>query len=120
MQNSVLVAVGDPRQELVHEVFDFGRREGTIVPVGVHVLFQVHVHVLEDEHHCVLCVYNVVKTYDVWMFEFFHERYFTNCGGGCAFVLVEMNFFESDYLVTCWATYFSLVNGSIGTFAEFF
>lgn len=117
MQNSVLVAVGDPGQELVHEVFYFGRGKGSVVSVCVHVLFEVHVHVLEDEHHCVFCVYNVVKTYDVWMFEFFHEGYFADSGGGSTFVVVEMDFFEGYSLVTCCVSYFSLVDGSICTFA---
>ena len=79
-------------QKLKHERFNFFGGQGGAV--CVHVLFEVFVHVFKDEHELVFGVDNVLEGDDVVVFEFFHEGDFADCGGGSAFLGIEVDFFE--------------------------
>ena len=98
VQDAVVVAEGDATQQLLHEGLDGDVVELAAVAAGVHVLFQVFVHVLEDEHEFVLGVDDVVEGNDVFVFEFFHQGDLADGGRGGAFFGVEVDFFEGDEL----------------------
>jgi hypothetical protein len=66
------VAEGDAAEELLHEGFDGDVVELATVAARVHVLFEVLVHVFEDEHELVFGVDDVVEGDDVFVLEFFH------------------------------------------------
>ncbi len=73
---------------------------------GVHVFFEVFVHVLKHEHELVLSVDNVVEGDDVFMFELFHKRDLADGGGGGAFFGVKVDFFEGNELARLAVTAF--------------
>ena len=99
VQDAVFVAEGYAAQELPHEAFDGAGFEGAARAavgrvVAVHVLFEVFVHVLEDEHEFVFGVDDVVEGDDVFMFEFFHQADLAYCRAGGAFFAVEVDLFQ--------------------------
>lgn len=98
VEDSILVAEVDAPQQLVHEGLDGGGLQRTPVAVGVHVLLQVAVHKLEDEHELVLGVDDVVEGDYVLVFQLLHERNLADRGRRRAFFRVEMDFLESDEL----------------------
>jgi hypothetical protein len=99
MEDMSLVAECNSAQELEHERFDFISREGTAV--GIHVLFEVLVHIFKYEHELVFGVDDIVEADDVVVFELLHEGDFANGGGWCAFFRVEMDLFEGDGVACC-------------------
>ena len=76
VQDAVVVAECDALQELVHKGFAGDVVESAAGAARVHVLFEVFVHVFEDEHELVFSVNHVVQRDDVFVFELFHERDF--------------------------------------------
>ena len=96
MQDAVLVAEGDAVEELVHERLDDLWFELPAIPVRVHELLEVLVHVLEDEHELVLGVNHVVEADNVLVLELLHKRDFADRSAGCALFAVEVDFFEGD------------------------
>ena len=54
------MAKGNALEELVHEGFNGDVIQLTAGAAGVHVLLEVFVHVLEDEHELVLGMYDIV------------------------------------------------------------
>ena len=49
-----------------------GGRGRSSVAVGIHVLLEISIHVLEDEHELVLGVDDIVQGEDVFVLELFH------------------------------------------------
>lgn len=74
MQDAIVMAEGDPLQELVHEGFDSDIVELAAPAAGIHVFLQVLVHIFKYEHELVLGVDDIVKGDDVFMLELFHQR----------------------------------------------
>ncbi len=79
-----------------HETADCVGVEGATLAVFVHVLFQIHLAVFEDENEFSLCMNDIVKTDDVDVFELFHEGDFADGGGWSALLCIKMDFFESN------------------------
>ena len=60
MEHPIFMAKGDTLEELVHEGFYGDVVQLAAGTAGVHVFFQVLVHIFEDEHELILGVYDVV------------------------------------------------------------
>jgi hypothetical protein len=99
VQDAVVVAKGGALQELPHEGTDDGRFERSPVAVHVHVLFQVEVHELEDEHELRLGVDDIVEADNVGMLELLHETDLADGGRGRPFLGIEMDLLERHELV---------------------
>lgn len=98
MKDSVLVTEVDTLQELIHEALDGGRLECAALAVGVHISFEVTIHILEDEHQLVLRVDDIMKCNDVLVFELLHKGYLADGGRRRAFFGVEVDFLQSNEL----------------------
>ena len=77
----------------MHERFDGDEVELATLAAGVHVLFEVLVHVLKDEHKLVFCMDDVVEGNDVFVLQLLHEGNFADGGARSAFFTVEVDFF---------------------------
>ena len=96
MQHPIRMAEVDRLQKLIHKTLNRNRRQSTSITVGIHVLFEIFIHVFENQHQLVLGVDDVVQGQDVFVLELFHERDFADGGARCAFFGIEMDFFEGD------------------------
>ena len=65
------------------------------------IVFQVTVHVVENQGQGFLVDDYFVESEDVLVVELFHETYFAHRTGWCAFGLGEGDFFQGDELVGC-------------------
>ena len=74
VEDAILVAEGDAPKELVHERLDGDIVQLPAVAIGVHVLLQVLVHVLEDEHQFVFRVDDIVEGDDALVLQLLHQR----------------------------------------------
>ena len=83
-------------EELVHEAPDSAGIKSSTIAMGIHILLQVPLAVLEDENEFGLCVDNIVEADDVYVLQFFHKRDFADGGRWSAFFRIEVNLFESD------------------------
>ena len=63
---------------------------------SIHVLLQIPVHVLKDEHEFVLGVDDIVQRNDALMFQFLHQRDLSDSRRRGPFFGIEMDFFECD------------------------
>ena len=99
----------------MHEGFDGDVVELAAGVAAVHVLFEVLVHVFEDEHEFVFGVDDIVQGDDVLVLELFHEGDFADGGARGAFFAVEVDFFERDEFAGLAVTAFEYLvgNGSI-------
>ena len=59
MQHAILVTEGNALQKLVHEGFDCQKIELAAV-AAVHEFLKILVHVFEDQHELILCVYDIM------------------------------------------------------------
>lgn len=92
------MAEGDSFQQLPHEAFDGDGVQGASIASGVHVLLQIFVHELKDQHELVLGVDDIVEGDNVFVFELLHKRYLSNGGTGSALFGVEVDFFQGNEL----------------------
>jgi len=99
MEHAVLVAERGALEQLVHEAAHSHGVEGAAVAVRVHILFEVLLAELKDEHKLGLGVDDVVQADYVGVFELFHEGYFANGGRGGALLGIEVDLLEGDDFV---------------------
>ena len=95
----------------MHEGFDRDVVQLPPVAPGVHVLFEVLVHVLEHQHEFVLRVDDIVQGDDVFVFELFHQRDLADRRRGRAFFGVEVDLFERDEFAGLAVAPFEDLNG---------
>jgi hypothetical protein len=98
VEDSVVMAEGDTAKQLVHEGFDSDGIEHAALAPGVHVLLEILVHELEDQHEFVLGVDDIVETDYVFVLKFLHKRDLTDGGARGALFRIEVDLFESDEL----------------------
>ena len=84
---------GGTLQQLEHETTDCVRVKCATVSMLIHILLEILLAIFKDQDQFRFCVYYVVETNNVDMFEFFHKRYFPNRGRWGPFFGVKMNFF---------------------------
>ncbi|KAH3671021.1 hypothetical protein OGAPHI_000732 [Ogataea philodendri] len=120
VQHSVVVTEHDSSEQLEHERLDHMGLQSTalVVPVRVHVSFQVLVQILKHKRQLVLCMYDVVQRDDVLVSELLHNGDFSN---GCrrrSFLAVEVDFLQRDKRAQSAVPAFE--NSGVRAFAEFF
>lgn len=98
VENSVLVAKGDPLQQLVHEGPDRDVVQLAAGAARVHVFLQIFIHILEHEHEFVLGVDDVMEGDDVLVLELFHQRNLTDGGRRRALLGIQMDLLEGHQL----------------------
>jgi hypothetical protein len=74
VEHAVLVAERNALEEVIHERASDVWAERATLAVGVHVLLQVLLAELEDEHELRLGVDDVVQADDVLVVELLHKR----------------------------------------------
>jgi len=115
VKNPVFVAESGSFEELVHEATDNSRVQGAAFAMGVHVLLQILLAELENEHEFCFGVDDVVEANDVDVFKLLHEGNFPDGGGWCAFFRIEVNFLQGHDLIGVLRA--ALVYGSVGALA---
>ena len=88
MEDAVVMTECDALEELVHKGFDSDVVECAAVPSGIHVFFEVLVHVLEYKHKLVFCMDHIIERHDVLMLQLLHQGDLADRGGGCSFLTV--------------------------------
>ena len=101
VQHSILVAKCCAHEKLVHKAPNGIRIEGTAVAMRIHVLFEVPLTVLEDKDEFRFCVDNIVKAYDVDVFELLHEGDLANRSRWRPFFGIKVNLFERNDFICC-------------------
>lgn len=86
----------DALEKLEHEGLDGQGLQCASFAVGVHVLLEIAVHVLEDEHEFVLGMDNIVEGDDVLVLQLLHQGNLADGGRRGALFRVEMDFFEGN------------------------
>jgi len=100
MQDPVLMAKRRALEKLIHETPDGHRVECTAIAMLIHVLFKILITIFKDEDKLCLRVYDIVQADNVDMLELFHEGDFTDSGGGCPFLCVEVYLLKCDDLIS--------------------
>jgi hypothetical protein len=98
---SILVAEGCTHEELVHEAPNGVGVEGTTITVGVHILLEIALAVLEDENEFGFRVDDIIKTDNVDVLELLHEGDLANCSGRGALLSIKVYFLQSNNLICC-------------------
>ena len=99
MKDPIVVAEGGALQELEHEAVHGLRIEGATFAVGVHVPLEVPVTVLENVNQHAFSVNNIIKSDNVDVFQFLHQRDFADRGLGDPITGLQFNLLESDNLI---------------------
>ncbi|KAI3481766.1 hypothetical protein L1887_55613 [Cichorium endivia] len=99
VQHAVLVAEGGALEQLEHEGAHGDRIERTAVAMDLHVLLEVLLHELEDEHQLGLGVDDVVESHDVGVAQLLHERDLTDRRRRRALLGIEVDLLERDDLI---------------------
>ena len=73
VEDAIFMTECNSLEELVHERFDCDVVELAPVPAGVHVLFEVFVHIFKYKHQFVFRVDDIVERDDIFVFELFHQ-----------------------------------------------
>ena len=73
VEDSVCVAEVNAFEELVHEGFDGYGVQSSAIALCVHVLLEIFVHVVEDEHEFVFGVDDIMEADDILVLQLFHQ-----------------------------------------------
>ena len=98
MQHPVLVTERSSLEELKHETPNSNRIQRSPIPMNIHVLFEILIHVLENEHQLRFSVNDIVQSDNVAVTQLFHQGDLADRSRGRAFFGIEMDLFQGDDL----------------------
>ena len=88
-------------EQLIHEAANRIRIQCPTISMLVHVFFQIHLTVFENEDELGFGMYDIVQPDNVDMLELLHERDFADSGRWCTLFGIEVDLLEGNYLVCC-------------------
>ena len=99
MQHSIVVAKRYAAKKLKHEALDSNSvksssRTAGLVRVGIHVLLQIFIHILEHQHKFVLGMDNIVKRNYVLVLELLHKADLADGCAGRTLFAVQVDFLQ--------------------------
>jgi len=101
VEDSIFVAESCSLQKLIHEASHCCGIKGAAFAVGIHILLEISVTVLEDEDQLGLGVDNIIESDNVDVLQLLHQRDFTDRSRRGSFLGIEVNLLECNDLVGC-------------------
>ena len=101
MEDPIFVTEGCSLQKLIHEAAHCCGIKSATFAVGIHVLLEISVAVLEDENQLGLGVDNIIESDNVDMLQLLHQRDFADRSRRSPFLGIKVNLLERNNLVCC-------------------